>query len=137
MRIAEQVADPPTSACSLECIKPAFRDSLEIYHCLLLISFSKSWFNPPTTGELEIRDAFFKLLSHQSICSLAGQEVKGEGCISCDTIIQISRQNSLAFIMESVHLINADDNVGFYEFFILWYVWKSIGESQTCKGNVP
>ncbi len=73
----------------------------------------------------------------QSICSLAGQEVKGEGRISCDTIIQISRQNSLAFIMESVHLINADNNVGFYEFFILWYIWKSIGEIQNCKGNLP
>ncbi len=28
--------------------KPVWRDSSEIYHCLLLISFCKSWFKPPT-----------------------------------------------------------------------------------------
>jgi len=64
-----------------------------------------------------------------------GQEVKG--LISCDTIIQNRRQNTLAFIMESVHFINADNNLGFYELFILWYIWKSLGESKFFKGKVP
>jgi len=39
--------------------------------------------------------------------------------------------------MESVHFINADNNLGFYELFILWYIWKSLGESKFFKGKVP
>ncbi len=43
-----------------------------------------------------------------------------EGLSTCDAITQISRQNSLKFIMESVHFVIADNYVGFYELIILW-----------------
>ncbi len=47
------------------------------------------------------------------------QEMKREGLISCDAKTQISRQNSLEFIIESVHFVKADIQVDFYMLFIL------------------
>jgi hypothetical protein len=44
--------------------------------------------------------------------------MKGEGFISCDTIIKISIQNNLE-IIEPMHFIKADSHEGFYE--ILFY----------------
>ncbi len=52
------------------------------------------------------------LLYLEGVCS-------GAGLISCDAMSQISRQNSLEFIMEYVHFITADNHVGFCELFIL------------------
>jgi hypothetical protein len=46
-------------------------------------------------------------------------EREREALISCDTITNITRQSSLEFITESVHIIRADHYVGFYELFIL------------------
>jgi len=47
------------------------------------------------------------------------KEVKGESLIGCYAITQISRQNILEFIIESVHFIKDDNHVGFYELFTL------------------
>jgi hypothetical protein len=53
------------------------------------------------------------------------KEVKGEGFISRDPIIQISRQNNLE-IIESMHFIKDDSHVGFYEMFILCFTAQLI-----------
>jgi hypothetical protein len=40
----------------------------------------------------------------------------GRGLDQLDAMAQISRQNSMKYLLEPVHFINADYHVGFYEF---------------------
>ncbi len=49
--------------------------------------------------------------------------MKGESLIGCDAITQISIQNGLEIkieYVESVHFVNADNHIGFYELFTLY-----------------
>ena len=46
--------------------------------------------------------------------------MKGKGLIDSDAMPQSGRHNSLEFIAESLHFSKADNQVGFYELFILW-----------------
>jgi hypothetical protein len=49
------------------------------------------------------------------------KEVKGSGFdqLGWDSVTQISRQNTLEFIIEPVHFSEAFNHVGFYELFVL------------------
>ncbi len=66
----------------------------------------------------------YKLSKNKSTeTELPNMEVKRESLIGCDAITQISRQNSLEFIIESLHFIKADNHVGTVSMSYLLYVY--------------
>ncbi len=58
--------------------------------------------------------------------SLNAKEVKGEGLISCDTMTKISRQKSLEFIIESLHIIKT-----WLSCWFLWVVYSMVTKKRT------
>ncbi len=52
--------------------------------------------------------------------------MKGQNLISCDAT-HSSRQNSLEYVIKSMHFFQADTRVGLYELFILcWPVFRNV-----------
>jgi hypothetical protein len=63
-----------------------------------------------------------------------------EGVISCDAIINSSRQRSLKFIIESMHFLTTDHYVCFYKLFILWnqgMAGGGVSGLQLFRENLP